>query len=92
MGADPRLMDWGGDYGEARVRGAECTSSELLAKHPQVHLHRKQLCLALQVGRAGHQMASSDDPHRRILDPLKFLNVGGGGVGEPYCREIWKSN
>ena len=83
MGPYSWLVDWGGNNWEAGVGGAERTGSKLLAEHPQVHLHRQQLRFALQVGLAGHLMASNYYPHRCILDPLQFFDVSGGGVGEP---------
>ena len=77
MSADTRLVDGGRDNSEARVRGSEGTCCKLLTQHPKMQVHREQVGLTLEISWAGHEVASSDHPHGRILDALQFLNVRG---------------
>ena len=78
-----RLVDGGRDNGEADVAGSEGAGRELLTEHSKVHINWQEAGFPLEICRACHQVTSSDDAHRRVLDSLEFFDVGGVGVRKP---------
>ena len=65
------------------VAGLESSGKELLAEKAEMVVDGKDLGFFVQVGDGGPLGAACGYSEGRVLHPLKFLDVGGGGVGEP---------
>ena len=63
--------------------GLEGSGEELLGKHVKVVLDGQPPSLLVEVGDRGSFRAAGRCTKCRVLNSLKFLDVGRGGVGEP---------
>ena len=84
-----------GSYGLTRnmivaVPRMQALGIVLLGEHSTVLGNCEQFSLCVEVTLRRHQMTPGDRSECRVLDALKFLNIGGTDEGEPHWTRVFE--